>query len=31
MKGSIVSAAGGDLEAAQRAKSMARLVIEQYR
>jgi AcrR family transcriptional regulator len=31
MKGSIVSAAGGDLEAAQRAKAMARLVIEQYR
>jgi AcrR family transcriptional regulator len=31
MKGSIVSAAGGDLEAAQRAKAMARLVVEQYR
>jgi len=31
MKGSIVSAAGGDLEAAQRAKAMARLVIDQYR
>jgi AcrR family transcriptional regulator len=31
MKGSIVSAAEGDGEAAQRAKSMARLLIEQYR
>jgi len=31
MKGSIISAAGGDLEAAQRAKAIARLVIEQYR
>jgi AcrR family transcriptional regulator len=31
MKGSIVSAAGGDLEAAQRAKATARLVIEEYR
>jgi AcrR family transcriptional regulator len=31
MKGSIVSAAEGDLEAAQRGKSMARLLIEQHR
>jgi AcrR family transcriptional regulator len=31
MKGSIISAAEGDLEAAQRAKAMARLLIEQYR
>jgi AcrR family transcriptional regulator len=31
MKGSIVSAAEGDVEAAQRAKSMARLLIEQHR
>ena len=31
MKGSIVSAAEGDAEAAQRAQSMARLLIEQYR
>jgi AcrR family transcriptional regulator len=31
MKGSIVSAAGGDLEAAHRAKPIARLVIDQYR
>ena len=31
MKGSIVSAAEGDAEAAQRAKSMARLLIDQYR
>jgi AcrR family transcriptional regulator len=31
MKGSIISAAGGDLEAAHRAKAMARIVIEQYR
>ena len=31
MKGSIVSAAEGDTEAAQRAKSMARLLIDQYR
>jgi len=31
MKGSIVSAAEGDLEAAQRAKAMARLLIEQHR
>jgi AcrR family transcriptional regulator len=31
MKGSIVSAAEGDAEAAQRAKSMARLLIEQHR
>jgi AcrR family transcriptional regulator len=31
MKGSIVSAAEGDLEAAQRGKSMARLLIDQYR
>jgi AcrR family transcriptional regulator len=31
MKGSIISAAEGDLQAAQRAKAMARLVIEQYR
>jgi AcrR family transcriptional regulator len=31
MKGSIISAAGGDLEAAQRAKATARLLIEQYR
>jgi AcrR family transcriptional regulator len=31
MKGSIVSAAEGDAEAAQRAKSMARLLIEEHR
>jgi AcrR family transcriptional regulator len=31
MKGSIVSAAEGDIEAAQRAKAMARLLIDQYR
>ena len=31
MKGSIVSATEGDAEAAQRAKSMARLLIEQHR
>jgi hypothetical protein len=31
MKGSIVSAAEGDVEAARRAKSMARLLIDQYR
>jgi AcrR family transcriptional regulator len=31
MKGSIVSAAEGDADAAQRAKSMARLLIEQHR
>jgi AcrR family transcriptional regulator len=31
MKGSIVSAAGGDLEAAQRAKAIARQLIEHYR
>ncbi len=31
MKGSIVSAAEGDREAAQRAQSMARLLIEQHR
>jgi AcrR family transcriptional regulator len=31
MKGSIVSAAEGDPEAAQRAKAMARLLIEQHR
>jgi AcrR family transcriptional regulator len=31
MKGSIISATEGDLEAAQRAKAMARLLIEQYR
>lgn len=31
MKGSIISAAEGDREAAQRAKEMARLLIEQYR
>jgi AcrR family transcriptional regulator len=31
MKGSIVQAAEGDREAAQRAKSLARLLIEQYR
>ena len=31
MKGSIVSAAEGDAEAAQRAQSMARLLIEQHR
>jgi AcrR family transcriptional regulator len=31
MKGSIVSAAEGDVEAAQRAKSMGRLLIDQYR
>jgi AcrR family transcriptional regulator len=31
MKGSIVQAGEGDLEAARRAKAMARLLIEQYR
>jgi AcrR family transcriptional regulator len=31
MKGSIISAAEGDLEAAQRAKAMARLLVEQHR
>ena len=31
MKGSIVSAAEGDLEAARRAKAMARLLLDQYR
>ena len=31
MKGSIVSAAEGDVEAARRGKSMARLLIDQYR
>ena len=31
MKGSIVSAAEGDAEAAQRARSMAALLIEQHR
>ena len=31
MKGSIISATEGDLDAAQRAKSMARLLVEQYR
>jgi hypothetical protein len=31
MKGSIVSAAEGDAEAAQRAKRLARLLIDQYR
>jgi AcrR family transcriptional regulator len=31
MKGSIVSAAEGDVEAARRAKSMARLLIDQHR
>jgi AcrR family transcriptional regulator len=31
MKGSIVSAAEGDLEAARRGKAMARLLIDQYR
>lgn len=31
MKGAIVAAAEGDLEAAQRARSMARQLIEQYR
>jgi len=31
MKGSIIAAAEGDLEATQRAKAMARLLIEQYR
>ena len=31
MKGSIVSAAEGDVEAARRARSMARLLIEEYR
>jgi hypothetical protein len=31
MKGSIVAAAEGDVEAARRAKSMARLLIDQYR
>ena len=31
MKGSIISATEGDLDAARRAKSMARLLVEQYR
>ena len=31
MKGSIVAAAEGDVEAARRGKTMARLLIEQYR
>jgi AcrR family transcriptional regulator len=31
MKGSIISAAEGDADAAQRAKAMARLLIEEYR
>ena len=31
MKGSIVSAAEGDSEAAQRAKSMARCMIDEHR
>ena len=31
MKGSIISAAEGDRDAAQRAKSMARLLIDEYR
>jgi hypothetical protein len=31
MKGSIVSAAEGDAEAAQRARSMVQLLIEQHR
>jgi hypothetical protein len=31
MKGSIVSATEGDTEAAQRARSMARRLIEQHR
>jgi AcrR family transcriptional regulator len=31
MKGSIVQAAEGDVDAAQRAKAMARLLVEQYR
>lgn len=31
MKGSIIAAAEGDLDAAQRAKAMARALIEQYR
>jgi AcrR family transcriptional regulator len=31
MKGSIVAAGEGDVEAAQRAKAMARLLLEQYR
>jgi AraC-like DNA-binding protein len=31
MKGSIVAAAEGDLEAARRARRMARLLINQYR
>jgi AcrR family transcriptional regulator len=31
MKGSIISAAEGDVDAAQRAKTMARLLIDQYR
>jgi hypothetical protein len=31
MKGSIVSAAEGDAEAAQRAKRLARLLIDEYR
>ena len=31
MKGSIIAAAEGDTEAAQRAKAMGRLLIEQHR
>jgi hypothetical protein len=31
MKGSIVSAAEGDADAAKRAKAMARLLIDEYR
>jgi hypothetical protein len=31
MKGSIISAAEGDTDAARRAQSMARLVIDQHR
>jgi hypothetical protein len=31
MKGSIISAAEGDVQAAQRAKAMARTLIEQHR
>jgi hypothetical protein len=31
MKGSIVAAAEGDIEAAQRAKSMARLLLDHHR
>ncbi|HZU46191.1 MAG TPA: TetR family transcriptional regulator, partial [Mycobacterium sp.] len=31
MKGSIISAAEGDVEAAQRAKAMARMLIERHR